>query len=312
MIFKTIKYILILFLSLIASQSWATTWFDYSYEDLTAGNPVTNDLTNTIGPHFFEYHDPPLVASDIIRSKYMKFDITTETSWLGTLTNSAGTYGAVWSGSNPLTLIGGTTYYLGMFYKQEMIGENQVYHNDFDFDKLIEMRGPGILGTGFRWIMTSGFRYMTYTASKYTFNIGCTTSSFATCLEEGFKQNANGYTQTNPYLADYGKWYALVMGITFQHDINGQVRLWINGTLIADYTICPTGSSGATMVAGDFLGTIGQTEYNAPAHTKKIDRVIITDSWDSIIAAGLNADPEAGATPTPYLIGTTMKGGSIR
>ena len=150
-----------------------TKWFDYSHEDLTAGNPVPSDFNN--GPYWFEYNDPPICQSDSIRSKFMQFDVpytVGDPAWMGVYSNPNGIWGTTWRAANPITLVVGTTYYLALFLRQEMLGGEQVYTDDFNFDKLIEIRAPGILGTGFRWIIASGFRYLTYTASKYSFAVG--------------------------------------------------------------------------------------------------------------------------------------------
>ena len=85
--------------------------------------------------------------------------------------------------------------------------------------------------------------------------------------------------------------YAVVMGITVYANSSGRARLWINGNLTTDYS-GQTMATGGTIYRIEMNGTIGQPGYDAPAHYRQFDRVILTDNWQDIINGGyMTANP---------------------
>jgi hypothetical protein len=68
------------------------------------------------------------------------------------------------------------------------------------------------------------------------------------------------------------------MGITVYANSSGRARLWINGNLTTDYS-GQTMATGGTIYRIEMNGTIGQPGYDAPAHYRQFDRIILTDNW---------------------------------
>ena len=309
----TIFFFILLSLFL-CNSSKATKWYEYDNEDGVVGNQLPASMS---GPYFGDFASTPpdVYAQDAIRGKFASLTTIVPYWERGNLIggdhalnieNPNGTYGTAFSYANPITLVSGTTYYLGGFFRFERVGGNDIWtdiigggdNRYWDFDKLIELRGPGNLGTGFRWLVDSGGVYMNYVAHKFSFNLGCTATAFAGCIGD-CGQNQNGYTQGDPYLCDYEKWYSLVVGITYHVSGGGRARMWINGTLVTDVQDITTGATGATLNLIHMNGTIGQPKYNASAHKRQFDRIILTNSWQDIINGGYLQDPNQGNDTTP-------------
>ena len=292
----TIFFFILLSLFL-CNSSKATTWYKYDNEDGVVGNQLPS---NTHGPYYFELNAPGKYQSDGIRSKFAELITTDNLIAYGIqIWNPDGTYGTAWNEANPITLVPGTTYYLGGFFRFERISGNDIWTdlvdgNVYDFDKLLEM-----VGSGFRWIIASGGIYSTLPLHKFTFDIGCASSVFSGCTTGGDDHkppNELGYS----YLCDYEKWYAVVMGIEYKaYPALGRIRLWINGTLITDLSVCSTGNPEGDIRKISLNGTIGQPKYNAPAHRRQFDRIILTDNWEDIVSGGYLSDPNGSSDTTP-------------
>lgn len=96
---------------------------------------------------------------------------------------------------------------------------------------------------------------------------------------------------------DYERWYSFVYMLQVNTmnganpNPNGALRLWVNGTLLADRSnLCITDSSSATIDIIEINGTIAQGAYDAPAHYRKFDAFMLTDNWQNIINGGYLRD----------------------
>ena len=195
------------------------------------------------------------------------------------------------------------TYYLAAFVRFERIGGNAIWQDDSaeenSFDKLID-----ITGTAFRLGIYAGWPQGRYTAvqNKFTFdlwagmasgmpNFGCFGGA------DNSVQNVSPYSSASPYLADYEKWYAVVMEVTPKTDNTGSIRLYVNGTKIVENTGCQSSETGATMVVVQMWGTIAQPAYDAPAHKRQADHILITDTYQDVVDGGYMQDPESGSSP---------------
>ena len=288
---EKIVVISFLFVLFTSNWCWATIWYLYDNEDGVVGNPIPNTLA---GPYHrdTQYPSAAVYSEDSFRSKYVSlfFPGAPQNEFALHCRNPNGTYGIAFSEATPITLVAGRTYYLAGFFKFEKINNNDIWQNYNDFDKLIEMRG-----NGFRWLIDSGFPDVTsYAAGKLTFTASVAKSVVPWPGYDHLTPNVSPYNgMSNPPFCDYGRWYAVVLGVTAYANSNGRVRLWINGSLTTDYS-GQTMGLGATITVVGMNGTIGQPGYDAPAHKRQFDRIILTDNWQDIINGGY-----MGANPIP-------------
>ena len=286
--------VVISFLFVLFSSNWcgATVWYLYDNEDGLEGNNLPSSIN---GPYYFEYNQPGKYESDSVRGKFAVLEtVNLQDSYFIQIWNPNGTYGAPFSDRNPIRLVAGTRYYLGGFFRFDRINGFNIWTNYNDFDKLLE-----ITGTGFRWMIVSGWSAgLNGVDNKYSFTVHVAKSRVPSW--PGFDQlehNYGGYTQQRPYLCDYEKWYAVVMEVTAQANSSGMVRLWINGSQVLQHT-GNTMENEATFSRLQLNGTIGQPAYDAPAHRRKFDRIILTDNWQDIINGGYMSANPAPAAPT--------------
>lgn len=203
---------------------------------------------------------------------------------------------------NSTTPVAGSTYYLGAFFRFDRIANLDVWKdtnttdgNADSFDKLMEI---GCGGCDFRWGIGSGWPSGNHVAvdHKFTFDAWCADTAFVGCQSNNNadhkKQNASGYSATNPFLADYERWYAVVLAVTLSNNANtGRVRLYVNGTPIIDKTNVTMGPS-AVSDRVVLNGTIAQPSYDVPAHYRYVDNILFTDSLTDIQNARLMSDPQ--------------------
>lgn len=201
-----------------------------------------------------------------------------------------------------------TTYYLGAFVRFERVNDRDIWldaGSADSFDKLMEFAGTGI-----RWGVASGWPSGVYSATdgKFTFGAWCADSVFDACQTPGDydhkEQNAGGHSAANPYLADYNRWYAVVLAVTISDTSSGHVRLYVNGEIILDLPHITAGSASPSLDHLFVNGTIAQPTYDAPEHWRQIDRLMFTSDFADIDGAGLMTDPQgppdlvAPASPT--------------
>lgn len=194
----------------------------------------------------------------------------------------------------------GETFYLGGFFRFDRVNSRNVWIDD-TFDKLWEFGGNGGAHST-RWGIGSG-RHGNFSgwsaADKFTFDLWCADSVFGACEVPASNDwdhkphNANGYSASNPYECDYGRWYAVVLAVTMSTTTSGHISLYINGTLVHDSDHI-TMDSGSASDSVQINGTIAQSAYDAPDHYRRADKLMLTDSLTDVQNAGLMEDPEAG------------------
>ena len=201
------------------------------------------------------------------------------------------------------TIVSGRTYYLGAFVRYDRVAGLDSYLDTGapnNWDKTLEFRG-----NAFRWGLGVGWPQGNYTATngKYTFDLWCADTGFVGCQVSGNAdhklQNDNGYSSSNPFLADYGRWYAVVIKVTANTTTAGSAELFINGTRIINRQTQVTYTSGGTITDIEMWGTLNQADYDRPPSLIYMDRIIMTDTLSDLTAAGLMSDPEAGGDTTP-------------
>ncbi|OQW50834.1 MAG: hypothetical protein A4S09_10935 [Proteobacteria bacterium SG_bin7] len=218
-------------------------------------------------------------------------------------TNAAGV--EIVLGNSSFTPVEGTTYYLGAHFRFDRISNRDVWQDSGmadSFDKLMEM---GCGGCNFRWGIGSGWPSGNHMATdhKFTFDAWCASTAFAGCQTpnnpDHKPQNANGYNASSPFLADYEKWYSVVLAVTASTNATtGRVRLYINGTTIIDKQNITMGSNSATSDRIFLNGTIAQPSYDVPSHHRYVDNIVFTNSLVDIQNAGLMQDPQSTTPPT--------------
>ncbi|MCG3116086.1 MAG: hypothetical protein LLH30_10435 [Candidatus Manganitrophus sp. SA1] len=207
---------------------------------------------------------------------------------------------------NRFNLTPGVTYYLGGFFRFDRILGLDIWHDGNgvpdSYDKLFEFYNPtarAIIAVGFPdWAQCSN----NVCDHHFTFGAYLPFETCSNCIYEQVWPNVAPYSRTNFFLADYGKWYAVVLGFTPSNGStsNGRLRLWINGILTTDVQNIKTqDSSSPTVTQFMHSGTTAQPAYDAPAHQRKMDHLILSDSLTDIQNAGLMTDPEAGAPRPP-------------
>lgn len=201
-----------------------------------------------------------------------------------------------------INLTPGVTYYLGAFFRFDRIAGLDVWRdtNQPDsYDKLLEFDG------NVRWIILAGWPNGGYLGSydhKFTFDLYSSPSYCSSCGSNEKKANVSPYGPNNPFLADYGKWYAVVMAYTPSSGgsaTNGKVELFINGIKTTSLSQKTQDSSSPFINHFIYSGTTAQPGYDAPAHFRKIDYFMLSNSLTDIQNAGLMTDPEAGAPAPP-------------
>jgi hypothetical protein len=161
-------------------------------------------------------------------------------------------------------------------------------------------------GANFRHIIESGYAdVINYVSDKLTFtaSVGKNSGVPEWPGYDHLLPNVPPYGVNNGPYCDYSRWYAVVLGVTAYQNSNGRIRLWVNGNLTTDLYGQTVGSAGAgTIVRIEMGGTIGQPEYNAPAHKRQFDRIILTDNWQDIISGGYMPGNSAPAAPAELRI----------
>ncbi len=279
-------------LLLCASIAQATVFADVSFESATCGNQIAS---GTIDGSVFDVSSYPnvlcvpyyrcAVGSTLGGTDYLRFEVPqVETE------DPHGT-GPDITFASPITVVSGTTYYLAALFRFDKISGATIWHNTWDFDKLLEMTG-----TGYRWIIESGYveEANPYSADHFVFSAYASDAIFPGWTY--YSHNYSGYTVSAPLMTDYSTWYSVVMGVT-AHVSSGTVKMWINGTQVINTTGIPTMLETANINKITYSGTVGQPQYNAPPHYRYLDKIMLSNSIDDITAAGYFADPNGGGTP---------------
>lgn len=206
-----------------------------------------------------------------------------------------------------ITLSHSNTYYFGGFFRFDRISSQDIWQDGAQadsYDKLLDLYG-GV--ASFRVLITAGWHYGYYNQAhdhQYTFGayVSPTSCSGSNCETELVDANVAPYGRDNPYLCDYGKWYAVVMKVNPSSGNNandGLIELFVNGTKIYSEAGATQNVANSTVESFQYSGTIAQAAYDAPPHYRKAATIVLTDSLTDITNLGLMSDPEAGGDTTP-------------
>lgn len=286
------RFLLTLCLLLVAAPAWSTVLFSRIADDT---GTVNTAVATTVWDHtgsgetpdnrFFYRNSTPVPGHTL----YFQNDFL-----LGMLD----AYN-ITENFTQIDLTVGQTYYFGAFFRFDRINDNDIWHDTSapdSYDKLLEFDGT------IRWMFIAGFANGSYFGSydhHFTFDLYSSPVFCTNCgINDGEqKANVSPYDANNPYLCDYGRWYAVVMAYTPSSGgaaTNGLVELWINGTKTTSLAQKTQDSTTPNIFRFAYSGTVAQPSYDAPAHTRKLDHVIFATSLTDMQNAGLMSDPEAG------------------
>ena len=273
----------------------AATYVLQDLESVDCDHPILDEVVD--GVLWDTYQDAPYHVGAFVRCSPATPDGTKHVEWQPP---SAANNEEVDLILDPVTpVVTGTTYYLGGFFRFDRVGGEDIWRDQsagdppYQFDKLAE-----VAGAGFRWGIGSGWNGW-YTAGadhRFTFDAWYATSVIGPHGDDHLVADQAPFGADAPYLCDYGAWYGVVLGVTAgSSETAGRVELWINGTKINDqphYTALPAASLGRVTLHG----TIAQPQYDSPSHLRRVDRVILTDDWQDILAGGyLDSGGSGGA-----------------
>lgn len=187
-----------------------------------------------------------------------------------------------------INLTPASEYYMGIYLRFDRIGGNAIWHDTGaypdSYDKLVQLWGTtrALITAGFPDWAESGTEGK-FTFGAYGFEPQCTSG----CPYEQVEPNVSPYGRTSYYLAEYERWYAVVLGWTPSNGgtENGRMRLWINGVNTLDLQNIKTQDS--TSPAISLLGygvTIAQPTYDAPPHYRRFDGFVIASSYSDMSA----------------------------
>ena len=220
-----------------------------------------------------------------------------------TIDNQNSAYTEVSSPNFPLTNILGKTYYLALFFNFSRINGRDIWHecNCQSMDKALD-----IIGSGVRWTLSFGQweaaatpqnqdHYFTAWIQNPTYHLNPSIEKV-----DAYPQNQSGYSTINTIQLRYEQWYSAVVALEMAADNAGSVTLYINGVKILEYKNIKTcANSDSTITHFIMNGTIAQAYYDAPAHLRKFDALILTDNWQDIVDGGYLQDPNISSDTTP-------------
>lgn len=202
-----------------------------------------------------------------------------------TVANQTNTYTEIHPSPNfPITNVLGQTFYLAWFFNFTRINALDIWHETGDSaDKAVEIDGSGVRWTGSpgNWVSLAPNQ-----DHRYTIFIGNPTYHLNLSLEHSdiYYPNQNGYNNTNTLQLQYEQWYSAVMAVKIASDNTGSVTLYIDGVKIFEYTnIRTAANTSPTITDIKMSGSIAQNAYDAPAHYRKFDALLLTDNWQDIV-----------------------------
>jgi hypothetical protein len=297
--------ILIWLFLLISTSSWGAK-FQITNESFTA------DATAPTDPWAFDAGSPPANVTSYIRQstngsigKYYELAFNApsiNSAWL-IIDNPAGNWGAL---TTTHTVAADTWYYFATFVRVDNVGtspRSTVWGSNYSANKGLVIDGTGVragIGLGY-------WQWGYYVANKYSFIAKVNYGVEGVNYNDGtYKPNQNGYSETNNYPMDYGKWYGIVAAYKFSNTATGAVRYWVNGTLVVSYdNVVTSNSASPTMDYIEFGATQCQNAYDCPTHKENLDGIIITTDWADIVAGGYLTDVE-GTDSTPPTMSTAV------
>lgn len=202
----------------------------------------------------------------------------------------------------PVAVKMGTTYYLAYYKRFDRTGNplQDIWHTSGDSgDKGVEM-----LGSGIRWELGRGhWDGAANQPGHYTVWMGNPSYHLNAGLEinDTYHQNQNGYSNSNHIQLAYETWYAVVMAVKMASDNTGSIAAYINGVKVLEYNNIRTAGNNSPTITDIYMGgTIAQNSYDAPAHHRKFDALMLTDNWQDIINGGYLTNVPVPKAPTLY------------
>jgi Fibronectin type III domain len=261
--------------------SQAATYFYFNAEDY----PCNSDLPN---PPFWSGDRVGKITCGLTPEGSKYFEWVTEDGWTNHYTEISNFQ------SLPLTCNFGTTYFVAFFFNFERINGLDIWHEvGSSADKGVE-----IIGDGIRWVFSRGHWWDEQYNQDHHYTVWGGNPSYhlnpEVELYDAYPLNQSGYGLTNQIQLEYDRWYSGVMALKLAKDTAGSFALWINGIKILEYDGIITVESNQPLCQIGRLqmgGTIAQPAYDAPAHHRKFDALMLTDDWQDIMDGGYLADP---------------------
>jgi hypothetical protein len=184
----------------------------------------------------------------------------------------------------PINNVLGKTYYLAYFFKFTRINGLDIWHeSSSSADKGVELTGNGI-----RQYISRGYWNGAYNLDHhYTVWGGGYHLNPAIEVNEIYVANQSGYNMNNQIQLEYERWYSAVMALKIAYDNTGSYTAWINGIKYVEYKNIKTCQNSApTIEQIKMNGTIAQPAYDAPAHKRQFDALMLTDNWQDVVNGG--------------------------
>ncbi len=294
--------------SIWAPHAGATTYLSNDVEANSCNSAINDIRLNGALWDTFVSSSEPWVPTAMVRCAISTPNIRNYAEWQITQTVPTNGVGPEIILPSTISVSMGTTYYLGGFFRFQRSGSQSIWHdtgaNPYSFDKLFEFRG-----TGWRWGIGVGWNgnYARGTAGTFVFDAWYAQSVLGNHGDDHLVADQSPYNASNPLLSNYDVWHGVVLGVTAANsDTGGRVQLWVDGIKVIDQRHY-TANAGASINTAYLNGTIAQPAYDAPAHVRQADGLIITDNWQDIVSGGyLTTTSGTVSTPsTPTGLGVT-------
>ncbi len=308
-----LKLISIMFLLLfvVYAPAHATVYFYYDAENGTVGNGVPREPN---GVDICTQGCTSTGSDATVQSAGGAGQGSQYFQWVTTDNQPSAYTEIVNHNTFPMPVSLGTTYYLAFFFNFTRINGLDIWHETGGSgDKGVEIYGA----SGIRWSISFGHwgPIADNQDHRYTLWLSNARDQLNPEQQTGeiFVLNQNGYSAANPLQLQYERWYSAVMAIRIASDKTGYAAVWIDGLKIAEYNNVRTVVDSSAIIGFIAMnGTIAQPAYDAPAHIRKFDALMLTDNWQDIINGGyLNGGGGSGGgnTPPPSSGGDTTSSG---
>ena len=213
------------------------------------------------------------------------------------------------------TVTEGEIWYMAVFFQIRLItGLNVHLHPSIaSFDKTFDFEGTGLRYT---WLTGLNGPMHIIPDGKYGLYNSNATFHLHVALEcnDYYPNNVAPYNtpqyptqpgesnpcstvHTNPYNAEYDKWYAFVLELKVSQALAGWVKQYVNGVGVQTITNINTWAPGGmTIDRTQHGGTLGQPGYNLPNHYRRVAGWVITDNLSTLQARGYFSDPSISSS----------------
>lgn len=271
-------------MSILVIDANASVYFDSDAEEYACNStlpisPFSTDIAAYRGT----------VSCDLSPEGNKHVDFTTVDNQTNTYTKLAGP-------NMPILNAEGKTYYLAYYFNFTRIDGKNIWDETAgqSGDKGVEIYGNGI-----RWVLSRGYwgTFKNVMADHYVLWPGNPSFHIDSSIEvnDSILPNVNGYNANNPAQVKYDQWHSVVFALKVASDNTGSITVYVNGIKTFEYLNTQTAAfSNPTIDKLRLGGTIRQPTYNAPAHHRKFDKILLTDDWQDIIDAGfIKKQPKA-------------------